>query len=212
MIDQTSKTLTETLPEVFGLSHWDPDEYAIYLVLTTKEKTDPYFLMQMAKDAMNELEARNQTKDELLYFIRIEWMQRQWLKNSVLNPYEKRPHAHIIIGKHKLTNSLRHPDRDTYWVLEQFIGNDEVIGLEPIWKQGGIYLRDHEKYLKGPLPYGALVYNLKNEYDRRSSQSDFLPFISQRLWRHIKKIDRQLRTAESGREELFITYATEGHN
>ncbi len=80
MIDQSEKTLKETLPEVFGLSEWDPQDYAIYLVLTTKRKTDPYFLMQMAKDAMIELEDRNGTKDELLYFIRVEWMERQYLR------------------------------------------------------------------------------------------------------------------------------------
>jgi len=199
------------MPEVFGLSHWDPDEYAIYLVLTTRKKVDPYLLMQMAKDAMTELEKRNQTKDELFYFIRIEWMERQWTSKFVLDPHEKRPHAHIIIGKHKLTNSIRHPERDTYWVLEQFIGDYEVIGLDPIWEHGSVYLRDHEKYLKGPLPYGALVYNLKINDGLRATTTDFAPFISKRLWRHIKKIDRELANTETAGEQLFMTYATTGH-
>ena len=189
MIDQTQKTLHETLPEVFGLSHWDPDDYGIYLVLTTRKKIDPYFLMQMSKDALNELETRNQTKDELHYFIRVEWMERQWISNNVLEPYEKRPHAHIIIGKHKLINSVRNPHRDAYWVAEQFVGNDEVMGLTPIWEHGLVYLREHKKYLNGPLPYGALVYNLKND---KGNNADFLPFVSKRLTRHIRRIDREI--------------------
>jgi hypothetical protein len=205
MIDQSEKTLKETLPEVFGLSEWDPQDYAIYLVLTTKRKTDPYFLMQMAKDAMIELEDRNGTKDELLYFIRVEWMERQYLSGNVLDPYEKRPHAHIIIGKHKLINSIRNPNRDIYWVVDQFIGNDEVIGLKPIWNNGLVYLREHEKYINGPLPYGALVYNLKNS---RGNNNDFLPFISKRLTRHIRRSALEPKSTETTAQQLFISYAT----
>lgn len=181
IVEQNTRTVSKTLPEVFGVSHWNEDNILSYTVFTTKYVLPRDQVAQETRAAIAELESRCGTKDELHYVYRVEGGHIGYINANIRDPSITRPHTHILIGKHKITNSNQHPDRDWDWFHNQITS-----GFPKIWKFGMVDNKRYKKGMNGVLPHGALVYNLKATNNRNAVCWEDPVVISRRLRRHLR--------------------------
>lgn len=183
-LEITTRTANQTLPEAFGVSLWNEDDILSYTVLTAKRHIPREIMLPMVKDAMADLESRLGLNNELHWVCRIEGGHRKYLNATVMDPNIKRPHAHILIGKEKITNSNKNPHID--W---KFF-NNLMTGRNRVWKYGIVHNKQYTKGMNGPLHHGALVYNFKALDGCSGKEWDDLPEMSRMLRRHLQKLSR----------------------
>lgn len=181
-VELQTTTSEETLPEVFGVSRWSEDDILSYTVMTTKHQVSRDILMQMVREAMNALNQRCSLNDEVHWVCRIEGGHHRYINANVRDPNITRTHAHLLIGKEKITNSKKHPEHDWKWFHTQMTGKEKV------WPHGIVHNEPYIPKKNGVLEHGALVYNLKAPRGRLDNAWDDNVVISRRLRRKLKML------------------------
>lgn len=192
---QTNKSQYEVLPEIYLLRHWNESEILSYTVFKSEKRVSREHMLQMVRDAMMDLERRCGLNNELRYAIRIEGGHVRYLNSTVRDPNIPQAHAHVLMGKHKLTNSNKHPERDWEWY---------DTNLKEIWPHAPrVFNEPYKINAAGTLTMGAYFYNLKAPQGCTHPSWDDPVAFSRMLRRHLFSVERKQRLFNSAGNAIY---------